>query len=90
MLHCCTKHVRCQKYEKYFLFTQRPAFQPKRIPEQDKVVSKRVEIIQINESNIILSVHIRRTGGFVYLESYNVILQCERRVPYAPSASRNM
>jgi len=91
VLHCCTKHVQCQKYEKYFLFTQRPPFQTRRIPEQDEMLSKLVEIIPINTSNIVITFHIRRTGGFnIYSERYKIILQCERRVPSAPSASHNM
>jgi len=35
-------------------YPQRPTFRPKPIPEQDKVVSKRVEIIEISACNIIL------------------------------------
>ena len=40
--------------KKKFMFTQRPTFRQKPTPEQEKVVSKRVEIIQINACNIIL------------------------------------
>jgi hypothetical protein len=53
VLHWCTKHEQRQQYEKYFLCNPRPQFQPKHTPEQDKMVSKRVEIMQINACTII-------------------------------------
>lgn len=54
VLHCCKEYIQFQKYEKYLMFTQSPPFQPQYIPEQDNIVSKRVEIIPINAPNIIL------------------------------------
>jgi hypothetical protein len=65
VLHCCTKHVQCQKCGKYFLFTQSPPFKKNRILEPGKVASKHVQIMHINASYIILSsFHIRRNGLF--------------------------